>query len=185
MYETENEKGGDMRTTARLWMILCIVAILGVTAGSAQAQINSNQATVAVNLTQPETLTVSVSPGSISQPGFDLLGPAISISVTASLAQTRTVTTWAYWNNPALTNGTSTVSPGNISGTNLTGGIPLGSFTQAGPFSSNSLQLSSVSVTAGSTQLPTFNLGLRVSSTGLTIVPGTYSGTLFIQAQAI
>jgi hypothetical protein len=157
-----------------------------------QAQVNSNNATVLLDATLAESLTVSAGPATVT---FTLVpsGPAagsapVSITTTWSLSTARTdVSLYAYFSSAdALTDG----GGNNIPTSAVTGSINGGAasaFTTATPFAANGQTVFSQAVGAGTysgTRGPD-TIDLSIDTTGLGLPSGNYTGTLNIQAQAI
>ncbi|MGH9815722.1 MAG: hypothetical protein ACRD6I_06550 [Candidatus Acidiferrales bacterium] len=176
-----------------LLIALGMLGLLLMAAPAAQAQINSNVATVNLNATLNESITVSAAPGLVN---FALIGSGVSngsnqigITTAWSLNTTRTnVSVYAYFASAA-----SALSDGagnNIPSANVAGSVnggAFGPFTGASPFSgASAVTVANQAVGAG-----TFNssrndtLDLRIDTTGLGLPAATYLGVLNIQAQAI
>jgi len=176
----------------KLWVTLVAVAVAGMLASPSQAQVNSNNAGVALNATLAESLTVSAGPVTVT---FALVpsGPAagnlpVSITTTWQLDSARTsVSLYAYFSSGnALTDG----GGNNIPTTAVTGSVNGGAasdFTAATPFGANGKTVFTQAVGAGTysgTSGPD-TIDLSIDTTGLGLPSGTYTGTLNIQAQAI
>jgi hypothetical protein len=162
-------------------------------AAVAEAQVNSNSATVNLTATLPESLTISVSPTNVNftlaSSGTAAGSAQVSITTAWALLATRSsLTLYAFCASPtaALTDG----SGDNIPAANLTGspnGGAFSSFTANSPFGTGtSLAIFTQAITTGnlnSTRTDTLNL--NINTTGLSLPVGTYTGVLTIRAQAI
>ena len=181
-----------MKAIHKAWMILGVLALALAMAPASQAQLNSNQATVILNATMAESLTVAGGPGAVA---FVLAGTGISngsspvaITTTWVLAPTRTsVSLYAYFSSAvALTDGLGNDIPtSNVNGSVNAG--PFGAFTGgAGPFGTESIQVFSTAITAANTNsFRNDSVALQIDTTGLGLPSGNYTGTLNIQAQAL
>lgn len=157
------------------------------------AQLNSNNATVNLNATLAESLTVAAGPATVN---FTLAanGPAngsapVSITTTWALGKTRTsVKLYAYFSSVnALNDG----SGDNIPTSKVTGSVNGGAaapFTSATPFGANGMTVFTAAIGGAGT----FNsvhgpdtIALTIDTTGLALPAATYTGVLNIQAQAI
>lgn len=170
----------------------CMLAAMGY-ATAAEAQVNSNSATVNLTATLPESLTISASPTNVNftlaSSGTAAGSAQISITTAWALLATRSsLTVYAFCASPtaALTDG----SGDNIPAANLTGsanGGAFSSFTANSPFGTGtSLSIFTQAITSGnlnSTRTDTLNL--NINTTGLSLPVGTYTGVLTIRAQAI
>jgi hypothetical protein len=172
-----------------------VVSALATTAWTtvAQAQVNSNSATVNLSATLPESLTISTTPASVNftlaSSGTAAGSSQISITTAWALLATRSsLTLYAFASSAtaALTDG----SGGNIPAANLTGspnGGSFSAFTGNSPFGTGtSLTIFTQAITAGnlnSTRTDTLNL--NINTTGLSLPVGTYTGVLTIRAQAL
>ena len=181
------------RRTLRL--LVPVLAVLGIIlAGSpARAQLNSNIAGVnlAANLTT--SLTITASPGLVN---FALIpnGTATgSVPITVNVSWTLrpsvgAVKTYAYFTSAAvaLTDGAADNIPSSSVSGSVNGGA-YGAFTGASPFAaSSSITLSSIRILGNNkTGNHTDTLNLQISTIGLTLPAGTYTGVLNIQAQAL
>ena len=166
----------------------------------AQAQLNSNAATVTLNATLGEALTVSASPSTVNftlvQGGVAVGSTAVAIQTTWLLLPTRAnLVLDGYFSSAtaALTDGATT--PDNIPTSAVLGQMTTGTpttftaFTQTaalGPAGAG-LTLFTVPLTllnrAGTR---TDNLNLEINLSGLPQLPaGSYTGTLTLQAQAL
>ena len=160
----------------------------------ASAQIRSNIAAVNLTAILGDSISVAASPGLVN---FNLVGsgvstgnPAVTITTAWVLGHPATISTYSYFSNSAsaLTDGaghnipTSSVS-GNVDGGGFT------RFTGACPFSANTcVRIWNQHVPGPGLKLTgTHNdtLQLQISTVGLTLPAGTYTGVLHIQAQAL
>lgn len=141
------------------------------------------------------TLTITAAPG--------LVNFALPPSGTASGSSPITVTTiwqiqqggtvvslYAYFVTPAQALRTGAGGPNNqIPSSNVLGQVgagPFTSFTGNGPFSTGgSLLIFSQQVRGNKNVTRNDTLNLRINTAGLNLQPGTYTGVLRIQAQAI
>jgi len=183
--------GGEMQTKHKAGLILGVLALLMAVTPASWAQVNSNQATVNLNAVLGESLTVTASPGTVN---FTLAasGPStgsvpVAITTAWALGSSRTkVNLFAYFTTVnALTDGAGH----NIPSANVSGSVNSGAFatfTTAGAFSTQSLQVFSQALAAGTfNSSRSDNLNLRIDTTGLGLPVGTYTGVLNIQAQAL
>src|SRR5690242_6386627 len=92
-------------------VLLAFALTLFLSGAPAFASVSSNPQTVNLTLTIGETLTLSVTPGSVSFPAPDINGNStasqpISVVTTWNFSQSRILVTDAYFTNPAaaLTN---------------------------------------------------------------------------------
>lgn len=163
-------------------------------------QINSTQATVTLNATLTESLTVSTNPSAVN---FALVSGATAngsapVAITTSWvlkASRANVNLYAWFLTPAaaLTDGGS---PAN----NIASSLVLGQVTTGAPTSFTAFTQSNTLGTAGGglqlfTQAlsstnraatRTDNLSLQINLTSLPQLPaGTYTGTVTLQAQAL
>jgi hypothetical protein len=178
-------------------IIGCVLATAGL---SAKAQIASGVASVQLNATLKESLTVSATPANVS---FNLIagGTAqgnvpVGITTTWVLNGSRSsVTLSGYFSSStaALTDGAAT--PTNIPSSDVLGQVTTGlptaftAFTQSAPVGTAGagLELFKQSISAANRSTTrTDNLNLQINLTGLPQLPaGTYTGTLNLQAQAL
>jgi hypothetical protein len=179
--------------------ILCalvpVLTVLGILrAGSpARAQLNSNIAGVNLAADLTTSLTVTASPGLVN---FALIpnGTATgSVPITVNVSWTLkpsvgAVTTYAYFTSAAvaLTDGAADNIPSSSVSGSVNGGA-FGAFTGASPFAaSSSITLSSIRILGNNKSgNRTDTLNLQISTTGLNLPAGTYTGVLNIQAQAL
>lgn len=186
-----------MRTRTKLLMILSVLGFLAVSAGAQGANVPSNQVQVPLSLTIGETLTVSVTPPAspTTFAGSPPTTGAIQINTTATLTQTRTVTIWAWFANAFALAIPMTMIEVNVNAIQGTASIaapatagPTGFFTASSPFgpAGTGFQVAQESIAAGNnTAMPTANLTLSIPGGTGGLQAGTYTGTLFIAANAI
>ena len=177
-----------------------VLALLALAMPAALCQLNSNTASVALNATLGESLTVAATPATVNIPlvsGGTAAGSSpVAITTTWVLSASRTaVTLVGFFSSAAaaLTNGAST--PTNIPASEVLGQVTTGSpttftaFTQTAPLgpAGAGLLLFNQSLTATNrTANRTDNLNLEINLAGQPQLPsGTYTGTLNIQAQAL
>lgn len=190
-----------LRNLTSTRMPLLPAALLLLSFGpKASAQINSSQATVTLNATLAESLTISANPATVT---FPLVSGATAngsepVAITTSWvlkASRANVNLYAWFLTPsaALTDGGS---PAN----NIASSLVLGQVTTGTPTSYTAFTQSNTLGTAGGglqlftqaisstnrTATRTDNLGLQINLTTLPQLPaGTYTGTITLQAQAL
>jgi hypothetical protein len=191
MNHVRRKSMGWLRSSSRAAVVLTLATIGW--AAFAEAQVNSNSATVNLTATLPESLTISASPSSVNftlaSSGTAAGSAQVSITTAWALLGTRSsLTLYAFCasSTAALTDG----SGNNIPAANLTGspnGGAFSSFTSNSPFGTGtSLAIFTQGITSGnlnSTRTDTLNL--NINTTGLSLPVGTYTGVLTIRAQAI
>jgi hypothetical protein len=160
--------------------LIPVLALLTLTIPAAVCQLNSNTASVALNATLGESLTVAATPSTVAIPlvsGATAAGTSpVAITTTWVLSASRTaVTLVGYFSSAtaALTNGATT--PANIPAAEVLGQVTTGLtlFTQG---------LSGTNRSSNRTD----NLNLEINLASQPQLPaGTYTGTLNIQAQAL
>ena len=180
-----------IRSGARAAIVLTLMAIGW--SGVAEAQLNSNSATVNLTATLPESLTISATPASVNftlaASGTAAGSAQISVTTAWALLATRSsVTLYAFASSAtaALTDG----SGHNIPAANLTGspnGGAFSSFTGNSPFGTGtSLTIFTQAITTSNLNTTrTDTLNLNINTTGLSLPVATYTGVLTIRAQAI
>jgi hypothetical protein len=141
---------------------------------------------------QPSLLAVNVTPRQVN---FVLLRSGISdgsspLTITTVWHFPRgggsEVSVWAYFANPAsaLASGTSAIPSSRVLG--RVQGQSFVPFTASGPFSpGGSLLIFTAPVRNTSRNTRTDALDLQIDTTGLNLLPGTYTGTLRIQISAL
>ena len=164
-------------------------------AHGAMAQLNSNQGAVNLNAVMGESVTISGAPATVNFTPLDPNGvtngdAAITITTTWTLQPSRTtLSTYAYFaTTTALTNTTDvsqTIASSRVEG--QVGAGAFSSFTGNSPFATgSSLPVAAVPIN-GTNKTGTRNdtLTLRIDTSGSGLSAGTYTGTLFVQAEAI
>lgn len=183
--------------------LVLALGLLAVTTPAALCQLNSNTATVSLNATLAESLTVAATPSAVNfnlVAGGTATGSApVAITTTWVMSGSRsTVTLTGYFSSAtaALTSGGT--SPVNIPTSEVFGQVTTGSpttytaFTQSPSgtglgVSGASLQLFQQAI-SGTNRASnrSDNLNLQINLTGQPQLPaGTYTGTLNLQAQAL
>jgi len=184
-----------VKSVTRFLLILTILFL--VAPNAAHAQLNSNTGVVLVSATLLESLTVTVSPASVAlnlaPGGVSAASSPIAITTKWILGANRSqVNVYGSFSSPAsaLTDGLGDNIPSaNILGL-VTTGLPVTAtpFSQSNPFGgSASLKLVNQGIiTTNLANTRTDNLVLSIDmSTGPILPPGSYQGTLTIQAQAL
>jgi hypothetical protein len=180
----------------RAALLLALLAGLAGLAGIppvAHAQQNSTISNINLNAVLNTSLTVSAAPGTVNfalpPNGVASGSSAINITTTWTLSPSSgRVTIWAYFSSAA-----SALSDGagdNIPSAKVSGSPDGGAFTPftgAGPFgAASSLQVFFFRVLGfNKSGTRSDTLALQISTAGLALPAGTYSGTLEIQAQAL
>jgi hypothetical protein len=183
--------------SCRLAAIITFVAFVCSVSPSALAQLNSNSASVALNATLGELLTVSATPATVN---FTLAAGAtatgsvpVAITTTWLLNATRaTVVLDGYFASAtaALTDGAAHNIPTSDVLGQVTTGTPttFTAFTQTaalGPAGAGLTLFSQAITGINRAATRTDNLDLEINLTSLPQLPAaTYTGTLTIQAQA-
>jgi len=179
---------------------LFVLILVGISSRSAMAQLNSNSATVALNATLSEALSVSATPSAVNftlVPGGTAAGSApVAITTSWVLNAVRgSVNLYAWFATPsaALTDGAST--PNNIPSSEFYASTPNGiptsltAFTQSNTLgvAGGGLKLFSQTLSSSTREASrTDNLSLQINLTSQPQLPaGTYSGTLNLQVQAL
>jgi hypothetical protein len=178
--------------------VLLFAALAGMLACTglpsvANAQVNSNIGNVNLNAVLTTSLAVSAAPGLVNfaLPPNGVANGSAAVNITTSWTlspSTGRLTVWAYFSTAA-----SALSDGagdNIPSSKVSGspdGGAFAPFTAAGPFAAaSSLQVTFIRVLGfNKTGSQTDTLALQISTAGLALPAGTYSGTLHIQAQAV
>ena len=166
-----------------------LLLILGGAAPTLGAQLTSNQAQVTLSA-QPftEALTVSVSPAVVN---FTLskfgpsLGDAELVVTTDYVLESsgiidRQLAVYLYFTDPdaALINGASAIPSSRV----FAQYFPLINRT---PFSGPSGFNIQTTLNPDIVDPDVMAFPLRIDATGMSLVPGTYQGTLFVQAQVL
>ena len=157
------------------------------------AQLNANIANVNLNATLSTSLTVSAAPGLVNfalVPSGTANGSA-TVTITTSWTlrpSVGAVTCYAFFTAPgaALSDGAGD----NIPSANVSGSADAGAFaafTANSPFAAgSSLQIFTERIIGtNKTKTRADSLDLQISTTGLNLPAGTYTGVLRIQAQAL
>jgi hypothetical protein len=180
------------RNTTLKVLLFCLLAI-AIFPSAANAQLNSNIASVNVNANLATSLSLSAGPGLVN---FNLVPNGVAngsatVSITTSWTLQQligTVQLWAYFSSApvALTDGAGD----NIPSSSVLGspdGGAFAPFTGASPFAAtSSLRIFRLLIFLfNTTGTRTDTLALRIDTTGLNLVAGTYSGVMHIQAQAM
>ena len=182
-----------MKLYTRALVVLGFGSILCATAGQAQGATTSNTVGVALTATLTSSITLTVLPtvAAFSNVGVLGLGTGALITVTSNwaLSPGANLSVYGYFATAAaaMTDGASH----NIPSSAITGVVDAGTataFTQTSPFGTASSLLiyntTLTALTAASLHIDTVTLGLNLA--GLTsLPPATYTGTLFIEAQAV
>ena len=177
---------------ARNRRIVLGAVLLVLTAGTARAQFNSSANTINLNWNDPENLNVQVNfgPGvGQFQQNVGAVTPTTGlISLQANyngMVNRTSLSIYAYFADPAraLTQASGGAVPAANILANITGGVPT-VFNMFSPFSTASVLLAQSNdiATNGTGNLPaSFTLAIL----GTNYPSGFYTGTLFIQAQAV
>ena len=180
--------------------LIPVLALLTLTIPGAVCQLLSNTASVALNATLGESLTVAATPSTVAIPlvsGGTATGTSpVAITTTWVLSASRTaVTLVGYFSSAtvALTNGATT--PANIPASEVLGQMTTGTptaftaFTQTAPLGTAGAGLTLFTQPLSGTNRNTNrtdNLNLEINLASQPQLPaGTYTGTLNIQAQAL
>jgi hypothetical protein len=186
----------DLARHQRAALFFSLLAGLLAFAGfpsTAHAQQNSSVTNVILNAVLTTSLTVSAAPGLVNfaLPPNGVANGSSTINITTSWTlspSTGRVTVWAYFATAA-----SALSDGagdNIPSSSVSGSPDGGAFTPftgAGPFAANSsLRIVFFRVLGfNRTGTRSDTLDMQISTAGLNLPAGTYSGTLHIQAHAL
>jgi hypothetical protein len=180
------------------WALLGAVAAMSLGAASAQAQVGltSSVANVQINATKNSVLTVAVNSGgtqtlaSLTDNAVNAFPTPVSVTTTWDLNAGTNVVLVGSFATPAqaLASGTNYITSTYVKGS-MNGGA-FAAFTQAGVTAgANTVGSAGGSLTlftqgsATTAGTRTDNLGLEIDLTGHpNLVPGTYSGTLNLQA---
>jgi hypothetical protein len=186
----------NVRTTKRMSEVMLVASAVAL-APAALGQLNSSTATITLNATMGETLTISASPTTASftlVPGGAATASApVAITTTWVLASGRsTVELDAYFASAtaALTDGTNNIPSAHVLGLVSTGSpTSYTAFTQSAALGTASagLQLFTQTLTSGTmSSTRTDNLSLKIDLTSQPTLPSsTYTGSLILQAQAL
>lgn len=191
----QSEEARSKRLSGYRGLVLALAAVFFLIPSRANAQLNSNIASVNLNATLNSSITITAAPGLVN---FPLLPSGVTtgsspISITTSWVLPvlfGTVHEYAYFTTPAsaLTDGAGD----NIPSANVSGSYDGGAFTAFtgnSPFaagSSMNLFNQFIFILFGNTTATrTDSLNLRINTTGLNLPAGTYTGVLHIQAQEL
>lgn len=179
------------------WALLGAVAAMSLGAASAQAQVGltSSVANVQINATKNSLLTVAVNSGgtqtlaSLTDNAVNAFPTPVNITTTWDLNAGTSVVLVGSFGTPAqaLASGTNYITSAYVKGQMPSGSVPtMAAFTNSGvggvgtAGGSLTLFTQSAATLAGNR---TDNLSLELDLTGHpNLVPGTYSGTLNLQA---
>jgi hypothetical protein len=172
------------------------VVTLGVTSLSAQVGLTSSLATVTINATKSSVLSLLINSGgtqnlaSLTDNTTNNFASPVNVTTTWDLNAGSNVVLVGSFSTPAqaLASGTNFITSTYVKG-KVSTGTPTSftAFTQNGVGSigtaAGSLTLFTQSVTGNLANSRTDNLDLQIDLTGhATLVPGTYTGTLNLQA---
>jgi hypothetical protein len=174
--------------------VALVAAVFALIPSQANAQLNSNPASVSLNATLTSSITITAAPGLVN---FNLVRNGAANGNLPITITTRwvvpvligNVTEYAYFTAAAaaLTDG----GGDNIPSASVSGSFNGGAFTAftgASPFaagSSMTLFNQFVLVLLNTSATRTDTLNMRIDTTGLNLPAATYTGLLHIQAQAI
>jgi hypothetical protein len=181
------------RNRAQLLCALLLASSFLFACPGARAQLNANIANVNLTATLSTSLTVSATPGLVNfalVPNGTANGSSTITITTAWTLQPSVgaVTCYAYFIAPgtALSDGAGD----NIPSANVSGSADAGAFaafTANSPFAAgSSLQIFRERIIGtNKTKTRSDTLNLQISTAGLALPAGTYTGVLRIQAQAL
>jgi len=182
-----------LRLLRRTGMVLALLVELLACASALQAQLKSNVAAVNLNALLSSSLTVAAAPGlvnfALAPNGVASGSSTITITTAWNLPPSAgNVTLYAFFNSAAaaLASGAGNNIPSSRVRGSVNGG-PFTPFTGSSPLavgSSMTVFKDSVANTQGNSNRDDL-LNLQIDTTGLGLPPGTYTGLLRIQAQAI
>jgi hypothetical protein len=168
--------------------LLAIAVVMLAMSGVANAQINSNIATVTVNFSQSESLSVLASPATLTFNAAGVANAPLSVTVNWNLAQSRShIEPYLYFaSSNALTDGTGDNIPASSFGADC--GAGTATFANGGtvPFGPADwgVDIGTIPVTAGN-YTGTHTSSCQLSFSGAAALPaGSYTGTLNVEAQA-
>jgi hypothetical protein len=180
------------RAVAALLKALAALSLCIAASVAASAQINSPVGPIALSANLPSSLTVSATPAlvnfTLATTGISNGSSPVTIRTSWAFATPSRMSIYAYFTNPA--SALADVTTHKIPSANVSASINGGAFTAfagASPYAATS------SITIFSRNEPgngiarsrTDTLNLRITTTGLGLVPGNYTGLLVIQAQAL
>lgn len=192
-FKLESSKLARQPRAALVFALLAGLASLVGIPSVAHAQQNSTISNINLNAVLSTSLTVSAAPGTVNfaLPPNGVASGSSAINITTGWTLSPSagrVTIWAYFSSAA-----SALSDGagdNIPSASVSGSPDGGAFTPftgAGPFAAaSSVQVFSFRVLGfNKSGTRSDTLALQISTVGLALPAGTYSGTLKIQAQAL
>jgi hypothetical protein len=192
-FELKERKGENMKT--KYGVMIAGLALASALGPTTFAQVNSTQASVNLNAVINETVSVSATPGTVN---FDPLNPngvtsgdsSITINSAWVLSPSRgNLNVYAYFaSTTALTHASSptfTIPSSSVQG--KVGAGAFTAFTGNSPFAAgSSLTVASVAIVGNNKNSSRSDtLSLQIDTTGAGLPAGTYTGVLFVQAQAI
>jgi hypothetical protein len=193
MFKLESANPARSPRAALLFALLAGLLLWAGFPSIAHAQLNSNIANVNLNAVLTTSLTVSAAPGLVNfaLPPNGVANGSAAVNITTSWTLSPSVgnvTVWGYFSSAAtaLTDGSGDNIPSSqVSGSPNGGAFT--AFTGAGPFgAASSLQIVSFNVLGfNKSGTRSDTLALQISTAGLALPAGTYTGTLNIQAQAL
>ena len=194
MFRPVNKSVRSRGRSVRLAIFFSLPVFIACLGGlPAEAQLKSNAAAVNLAADLNTSVTVTASPGLVNfalvRNGTATGSPIITVNTSWTLRPSvGAVTTYAYFASAAaaLTDG----SGDNIPSSSVSGSVNGGAFTT---FTGTSPFAGTSSITLSSTRILGFNrtgnhqdtLNLQISTVGLALPAGTYTGVLNIQAQAL
>jgi hypothetical protein len=185
-----------MKRVVNTALVAALATMVGTQAAQAQAGLTSSVQTVTINATKVPVLTVAINSGatqtiaSLTDGTTNNFAAPVNVTTTWDVgASTASVALVGYFSTPAsaLVNGASAIPSSLIKGAvnagayNAFTGNAVGSVGTAG----GSLTIFSQNTPTGASRRSnrTDNLALQVDLTGQTpLVPGTFTGTLNLQA---
>jgi hypothetical protein len=152
----------------------------------AQAQVNSNVATVSLNFTQQENITVSASPASLTFNSSGVATVPLSVTTAWNLSPTRNaISTYLYFSS---VNAMTDTTGDNIATSAFSANCGAGSsvFGNTDPWNFNGFPAFNQILTAGQySNLAGTSVSCQLQFSGASVLPaGVYSGVLNIEAQA-
>jgi hypothetical protein len=179
----------------KYWVMLAAMALVLVPGTSAFAQLDSNQASVALNAVMSEKISVSALPGTVNFTPLNSNGvtngdSAVTIDTSWVLNPSRgSLNVYAYFSSTtAMTNSadaTYTIPSSSVDAA-VNGGSAT-AFTGNSPFATgSSLTIATVNIIGNNrNSSESDSLALSVDTTGAGLPAGTYTGTLYVQAEVI
>ncbi len=175
----------------RSFALLFLTVAFALVPAGAGAQLKSNLATVNLNATLNSSITITAAPGLVN---FTLIRNGVAtgsspVSITTAWTLTTlfgTVTEYAYFVSAAaaLTDGAADNIPSSSVSGSFNGGAYT-AFTGTSPLAAgSSITLFNQFVFLNNPNKRTDTLSLEISTTGLNLPAGTYTGVMHIQAQA-